>query len=287
MVGTTSAVRLAGRGWVYQVEHELESSFNEALLREYPDSPPKPPRPDSPHRPASLANGMLAPVAPFAIRGAVWYQGETDTHWEPEHYDERLRVMVDDWRAWWENEDLNFGVVQLANFMRTKEEPSDDNWPKLRESQRQLVRSLPNSGLVVTIDLGEMNDIHPLNKQDVGRRLARWALTDVYGILELRGGPEVASADFRGQEVWMTFDQVGSGLHIMDSYVLGGFTVAGADGVFYPAEARIEDPNQVIVHSTSVPEPVHVRYGWENNPVDASLTNKERLPASPFEIRKD
>ncbi|MEX2380822.1 MAG: sialate O-acetylesterase [Opitutales bacterium] len=287
VVGTASAVRLAGKGWVYQVEQELESAFDEELLREYPDAPPKPPNPESPHRPASLANGMLAPVAPYAIRGAIWYQGENDTKWEPDRYDERLRVMIDDWREWWENENLYFGVVQLANFMLPKVEPSDDNWPKLRESQRRLVRSLPNSGLVVTIDLGEMNDIHPLNKQDVGRRLARWALTDVYHKLELRGGPEVRSADFKGQEVWITFDQAGSGLHIMDAYALGGFTLAGADGVFYPAEARIEDPDQVIVHSTPVSKPVHVRYGWQNNPVDASLTNKERLPASPFEIRKD
>lgn len=287
VVGTTSAVRLAGRGWVYQIERELESSFNEATLREYPDAPPKPPSPDSPHRPASLANGMLAPVAPYALRGAIWYQGESDTNWAPDQYDERLRVMIDDWREWWGNEQLQFGVVQLANFMRPKVGPSDDNWPKLRESQRRLVQSLPHSGLVVTIDLGEMNDIHPLNKQGVGRRLARWALTDVYGKLQLRGGPEVREADFSGREVRITFDQVGSGLHIMDAYALGGFTVAGADGIFYPAEAEINESNQVIVQSTTVPRPIHVRYGWQNNPVEASLTNKERLPASPFEIRKE
>lgn len=248
--------------------------------------PRKPFGPDSPHRPASLANGMLAAVAPYALRGAIWYQGENDAGWHPEDYDQRLRLMIEDWRDWWSIDDLHFGIVQLANFLQPKSEPADDAWPRLRESQRRLAHSLSHTGLAVTIDLGEANDIHPRNKQDVGRRLARWALADIYGADVLAGGPVLQKAQFDGDTVTLTFEQVGSGLAILDAHTLGGFTLAGEDGVFHPAQASIEGTDTVIVSSPEIIRPVHLRYGWQNNPVDASLGNQERLPASPFEVRK-
>ena len=267
-----------------RVESRLDSAVGEWQLRQYPDAPKRPPPPDSPYRPASLANGMLSPIVPFALRGVVWYQGESDADWEPRRYDERLRVMMEDWRDWWENPSLQFGVVQLAGFLPPKPEPSDDPWPNLREAQRDLVDALPHSGLVVTVDIGEANDIHPQNKQEVGRRLSRWALTDVYDRLELRGGPVPAKADFREDRVIIQFAQTGSGLHILDGMKVGGFTLAGADGVFVPAEARIEGKTRVVVSAPGLAGPVHVRYAWQNNPIDANLGNRQRLPAVPFEL---
>lgn len=284
IIGGTSAVRLGGPGWVYKVESQLESAVGEWELRQYPDAPKRPPEPDSPHRPASLANGMLATVAPYRFRGAIWYQGENDTGWVPEQYGERLRVMFDDWRAWWENDGMALGVVQLANFLEAKTEPSNDPWPVLRESQRKLVRDLPNSGLVVTIDLGEANDIHPRNKQEVGRRLARWALTDVYKKLGLRGGPELVRVRFLSDRIVLSYDQVGEGLHPLNNSTLGGYTLAGEDGVFVKADARIDGKDKVVLTSDLVAKPVHIRYAWQNNPIDANLVNKARLPASPFEV---
>lgn len=284
IIGGSSAVRLGGAGWVYKVESRLESAVGEWEIRQYPDAPKRPPEPDSPHRPASLANGMLATVVPYSMRGAIWYQGESDTGWFPEQYGDRLRVMIEDWREWWGNDRFEFGVVQLANFLEPKMEPAHDPWPILRESQRTLVRDLPHSGLVVTTDLGEMNDIHPSNKQEVGRRLARWALADVYEKLPLRGGPELVRVRFLSDRIVLSYEQVGDGLHIIDGMNLGGFTLAGEDGVFVKANARIDGKNKVILTTDLIEKPVHIRYGWQNNPVEANLGNKARLPASPFEV---
>lgn len=249
---------------------------------------PKAPRfdPESPNRPGSLANGMIAPIAPFAIRGAIWYQGEADAGWEPKRYRERLAVMFGDWREWFQNPDLQIGVVQLASYMPPKTEPSDDPWPNLRESQRQFVLGDKKAGLAVAIDIGEADDIHPRDKFTVGRRLARWALADVYGKLALRGGPELVSASFADGQVSLKFTQIGSGLRPIDGPPLRGFTLAGADGSFKDAIAEIKGTDMVVVHAESVPDPVAVRYAWQNNPAGANLANVERLPASPFEASK-
>ena len=250
---------------------------------------PKPPfhDPASPHRPGSLANGMIAPVAPAALRGVIWYHGESDANWEPTRYDERIAVLFNDWRKWFENPSMAVGIVQLASFMPVKSEPSDDPWPHLRESQRRFVRNDPHAGLAVAIDVGETDDIHPTDKTTVGRRLARWALADVYGKLTLRGGPELVAAEFTGGgEVKLTFSQTGGGLRAFNGPPLLGFTLAGADGVFHPANAEITGKNSLVVRSKAVPDPVRVRYAWQNHPASANLRNQERLPASPFEIAK-
>jgi len=240
---------------------------------------------DHHHYPSNLAYGMLGPIAPYSIRGVIWYQGESDTGWNPGDYDERLEVMVEDWRQLWGREDLPFGIVQLASYMAPRSEPSNDPWPQLRGAQRELTNRLKNTGLAVTIDLGEANDIHPYNKQGVGRRLARWALADVYDVVELRGGPELVTAKVDQNHAVLTFKATGSGLHIFDGHTLEGFTIAGADEVFFPAEARIVDGETIVVQSENVTEPMWVRYAWQSNPAEANLTNVERHPASPFESR--
>lgn len=248
---------------------------------------PKPPAydPNGSKRPGNLANGMLATVAPFAIRGAIWYQGENDTKWVPERYHERLRLMVEDWRVWWKNPSLAFGVVQLAGHTQPVEGPSDSPWARLRESQRQFVLNDPHAGLAVAIDVGEANDIHPLDKETVGQRLARWALADVYQKVSLRGGPEPVEVIF-GSSVAICFESVGGGLWSFNGEPLLGFTVAGADGVFHPAKAVIKGKDRIEVSSSSVTAPQTVRYAWASNPRGANLCNKQRLPAAAFQLTK-
>lgn len=247
---------------------------------------PKPPPydPNGSKRAGNLANGMLAPIAPFALRGAIWYQGENDTSWVPEKYHERLALMVNDWRVWWNNPDLAFGVVQLAAWKQPGD-VSEGDWPRLRESQRQFVLADPHAGLAVAIDVGEANNIHPFDKETVGQRLARWALADIYNKITLRGGPEPVEATF-GDKVSLRFESVGGGLWVLNGGDLTGFTLAGADGVFHDAKAEIKGKDTVEVGSPAVSSPVTVRYAWAHNPRGANLSNKQRLPAGTFEMTK-
>ena len=252
----------------------------------YRDAPKPPPYdPNGSKRPGNLANGMLATIAPFALRGAIWYQGENDTEWVPEKYDERLALMVQDWRDWWHTPDLAFGVVQLAAHSHPVATPTDEGWARLRESQRRFVLKDPHAGLAVTIDIGEANNIHPFDKETVGQRLARWALADLYKKIRLRGGPEPLDATF-GNTAKVRFQSVGSGLWAVNGGPLAGFTLAGADGVFHPAQATLKGKDTVEVASPSVPAPQTVRYAWARNPRGANLGNKERLPAGPFELTR-
>jgi len=252
----------------------------------YRDAPKPPPYdPNGSKRPGNLAQGMLATVAPFALRGVIWYQGENDTNWVPEKYHERLALMVQDWRVWWNNPALAFGVVQLAAHGQPVAEPGDDEWARLRESQRRFVRDDPHAGLAVALDVGEANAIHPFDKETVGQRLARWALADIYKKNPLRGGPEPVETTF-GQAIRIRFASVGGGLWPLNGGPLEGFTLAGADGVFVAAKAVIEGKNTVVVSSPSVPAPQAVRYAWARNPRGANLTNRERLPAAAFALTR-
>ncbi len=261
----------------------LDAKVDHWTFRDAPKPPPF--DPDGSQRPGNLANGMLATVAPFAIRGVIWYQGENDTEWVPEKYDERLAVMVNDWRIWWNNPSLAFGVVQLASHTQPVEGISDDPWARLRESQRQFVLQDPHAGLAVAIDVGEANDIHPFDKETVGQRLARWALADVYKKVSLRGGPEPVDATFE-DTVKIRFASIGGGLWPFNGAPLEGFTLAGTDGVFHAAEAELKGKDTVEVSSPSVTSPQAVRYAWARNPRGANLANKQRLPAAPFEMTK-
>jgi sialate O-acetylesterase len=221
-----------------------------------------------------LFNGKIAPLIPYAIRGALWYQGEANTTPEKAHfYQHQLALLVTDWRRRWGSE-FPFAWVQLPNFARPGE-----GWPLVREAMLKTL-ALPKTGMAITIDIGEQRDIHPKNKQDVGKRLSLWALGNVYGKkVASTSGPLPARHEARGSEIVLKFSHADGGLAAKDG-ALKGFTIAGDDRQWKPATARIEGEN-VIVSSTEVPKPVAARYAWQDWP-DCNLVNGAGLPASPF-----
>jgi sialate O-acetylesterase len=227
--------------------------------------------------PASLYNGKIAPLLPFALKGFLWYQGEQNTP-TAERYGAELESLIADWRARFGGV-LPFGIVQLANFGARAAEPWDSAWAALRDEQRKTIARVPATGLAVTIDVGDAVDIHPKNKQDVGRRLAGWALATVYGRGGEWSGPLYRAAAIEGDGVRVEFDHVGRGL-VARGGALKGFEVAGADRRFVRADARI-DGATVVVSSPAVPAPAAARYAWDDDP-EVSLFNAEGLPASPF-----
>jgi sialate O-acetylesterase len=229
---------------------------------------------------SSIYDGMIEPLMPFAIRGAVWYQGESN---EPraEQYNVLLPTMIRAWRERWGEGNFPFGIIQLPNYRAVKPEPTDEPWSFIREAQRRSVLNTPNTGLIVTIDIGEANDIHPKNKLDVGKRMARWALKDVYG-RKLTNWPILKKTETKGSKIVLTFDDVGNGLKIKDGEKLDEFAIAGADKKFYWADAKIVGKNKVEVSSLNVPNPQAVRYAFNNNPKHPNLTNDSNLPAPPF-----
>lgn len=230
--------------------------------------------------PMSYYNPMIAPLHNARIKGFIWYQGETNAG-RPDNYDQIMDAMITDWRAKWGQGNLPFIITQLANFMEAKDEPSDSGWALMRERQRESLR-IPNTGLAVIIDIGEWNDIHPLNKEDVGNRLALAARKLAYGEKDLvSSGPLYKSAEFKKGKAYITFTDVGSGLHISKGDKLEEFAIAGEDGIFVWAETKIKG-DCVIAWNDDVPNPTTVRYAWASNPAKANLYNKEGLPASPF-----
>jgi sialate O-acetylesterase len=242
-----------------------------------------------PQRPGSnpnvvtvLYNGMIAPLVPFAIKGAIWYQGESNAG-RALQYRRLLPTMIEDWRSSFDVGDFPFLVVQLANFMAPQKEPSEGGWAYLREAQLLTAQADPKVGLAVAIDIGEANDIHPRNKQDVGFRLALSALEIAYGRKVVSSGPEYAGMDARGNEIVLRFRNVGGGLVARGADALKGFAIAGKDKAFVWADAAIRG-DTVVVSSPKISEPAAVRYGWANNP-RGNLYNKEGLPASP--VRTD
>jgi sialate O-acetylesterase len=227
---------------------------------------------------STLYNAMVAPLLPYAARGAIWYQGESNSG-QPDEYAELLPALIRSWRKGW-GEEFDFLFVQLANFMTRQRAPVESqSWADLRESQRRTL-SVPRTGMAVIIDIGEANDIHPRNKQDVGKRLALWALARTYGRKGLvYSGPLYRDLKVEGARATVRFDHAGGGL-VARGEPLTGFAVAGSDRVFHAAQARLEG-STVVVSSDQVPAPVAVRYGWASNPI-CNLYNKEGLPASPF-----
>ena len=245
----------------------------------------------SPAVPTSLYNGMIAPIVPYAIEGAIWYQGESNAG-VADLYRTLFPRMIKDWRDHWGQGEFPFLFVQLANFMGRQENPSDEQWAHLRESQFYTLR-LPNTGMAVAIDIGQANDIHPRDKMDVGHRLARWALKDTFGQKIVASGPLYSGMKIEGNKIRISFTSVGGGLVIAGApstqpsvepekplSELVGFAIAGADGKFVWAKATI-DGETVVVSSDAVASPTTVRYAWANNPA-CNLYNKEGLPASPF-----
>ncbi len=234
----------------------------------------------SPHRPANLFNGMIAPLAPYAIRGAIWYQGESNAGGgSAQLYGLQLATMIRNWRQLWGQGDFPFEWVQLPNFRAPQTEPiQTDGWVIVQEEMLKTL-AVPNTGMAITIDVGEANDIHPKNKQEVGKRLALWALGTTYGKDIVYSGPVYKSMRKQDGKIVVQFDHCGDKLVAKDGK-LKGFAIAGEDQEFVFADAEIKG-NTVVVSSPDVKKPVAVRYAWASNP-DCNLVNSAGLPASPF-----
>jgi sialate O-acetylesterase len=237
-------------------------------LREFAEMPPA--RADgNPNAVSALYNAMIAPLQPAAVKGAIWYQGESNAG-NPKQYRTLLPAMIADWRAGFSAGDFPFLVVSLANFMAVQTQPSEGGWAELREAQWLTSKNVKNVGLALAIDIGDAGDIHPRNKQDVGRRLFLNAEVLAYGKKIVSSGPQYQSMKVDGDKVRLTFTSVGAGLTAKGDKLIG-FAIAGADGKFVWADAVI-DGNTVVVSAKDVPAPVAVRYGWANNPTCTCIT---------------
>jgi sialate O-acetylesterase len=232
------------------------------------------------YQPVGLFNGMIAPLMNYSMKGVIWYQGESNTIRAIE-YQKMFPVLINDWRQKWNQGVFPFLFVQLANFMEAVGQPSESNWARLREAQRATL-FVPNTGMAVTIDIGEWNDIHPLNKADVGTRLALAAQKIAYGDATVEdSGPVYQSMKIEGGKIVISFTHTSNGLWAKGGGELKHFAIAGTDKKFVWAHASIEG-NTVSVWNNQIPKPVAVRYAWADNPEGANLYNKEGLPASPF-----
>jgi sialate O-acetylesterase len=241
--------------------------------------PPYPkPAGSNPNVPTVLYNAMIAPLVPYGIKGAIWYQGESNAA-RGSQYRKLLPAMIGDWRQRFGQGDFPFYIVQLANFQAQAPQPGESDWAELREAQALTAKNVKNSGQAVIIDIGEAGDIHPKNKQDVGKRLALQALAKTYGKKVVAAGPEFKEAKKEGAAMRVSFTSTGGGLVAKDG-TLKSFAIAGEDRKWVWAEAKI-DGDSVVLSSPQVPNPVAVRYAWAANP-EATLFNKEGLPAGPF-----
>ncbi|MBL4676920.1 MAG: 9-O-acetylesterase [Mucilaginibacter sp.] len=231
---------------------------------------------NTPNRPTLIYNAMIAPILPLTFKGVIWYQGESNAD-RAEQYKTLFPLLIKDWRSKFNNPNMPFYFVQIANY-DCKDQPPAADWPELRFAQTGTLK-VPNTGMAVTIDIGEGGNIHPHNKQDVGLRLALIALAKNYGQTVEYSGPMLSSKKINGKEVELSFTHA-EGLMSKNSPELKGFFVAGDDKKFYPAKAVINGTN-ITVRSPDVAQPVAVRYDWQNNPY-GTLYNKAGLPASPF-----
>ncbi|NGM62473.1 sialate O-acetylesterase [Sphingobacterium sp. SGG-5] len=232
------------------------------------------------YQPATLFNAMIAPLIPYTIKGFAWYQGEANTR-KAEEYAKLLPALIEGWRSRWQQGDLPFLIVQLANYMAPQKRPSEGGWAWIRESQLKVSQTVPNTALAVAIDIGEAKDIHPLNKKEVGRRLALAAERIAYHDKNVvYSGPTYQSMKKEGNKIILSFTNIGSGL-MADGGQLARFAIAGKDKKFVWASAKIED-DQVVVWSEDIKDPEAVRYAWGSNPEGYNLYNREGLPASPF-----
>ncbi|MCX5759171.1 MAG: sialate O-acetylesterase [Candidatus Hydrogenedentes bacterium] len=242
-----------------------------------PKKPGAPAGPDSPWLASGLYNAMIAPLVPYAIQGAIWYQGESNAG-RAYQYRKLFPAMIEDWRKAWGEGPFQFYFVQLANFTKRLPDPGDSDWAELREAQTMTLK-LPNTGMALAIDIGDADDIHPRNKQDVGKRLALNALAKAYHKDVVFSGPMYKSMQVKGNKALLSFDHADGGL-VAKNGTLKSFAVAGDDKKFVWADAAIEGKT-VVVSSSKVPKPVAVRYGWAHNP-ECNFYNGAGLPASPF-----
>ena len=233
----------------------------------------------NPDLPTVLFNGMVNPLIPFGVKGAIWYQGESNAG-NAKQYQTLLPTLIQDWRSRFGVGDFPFMIVQLANFQALQTQPEESGWAELREAQLMTTQRLPKTGLAVAIDIGDAGDIHPKNKQEVGRRLALSAEAIAYGLPVEYSGPQFTGMKAEGSSLRLTFSHVGGGLVAKGGGALQGFAIAGVDHQFVWADAKI-DGDTIVVSAPSVPQPTAVRYAWATNPI-CNLYNKAGLPASPF-----
>lgn len=267
-------------------QHERDVVHPAAVKEAKEKGLPEPPAPVSPKLrlhdcPGAVYDGMIAPLVPLSLRGVLWLQGENNSG-RPAQYAKLLQTMIYLWRANWNRPDLAFDIVEIANFEAVTPQPVESGWATLRESQRKAL-VLPNTGLAVTIDLGEANNIHYLNKAPAGQRAARWALASVYkqpGVVA--SGPMETSVSAEGDTLVVHFANVAEGLSARGGGPLKEFAVGNGDGKFVWADATIAG-HTVRVHADGVVKPSVVRYAWADNPEGANLVNSEDLPAAPFE----
>ena len=268
-------------------ENQLEAWKTKAAKAKA-DGKPAPRKPRAPmdpmvnqNRPSNLFNGMIQPLIPYGIRGAIWYQGEHNSNGEQsKRYGLQLETLIADWRTRFGQGDFPFFFVQLPNYMKPQQQPSEfTGWVMVREGMLKTL-AVPNTGMAITVDVGEETDIHPKNKQAVGYRLALWGLATVYGEDCIYCGPLCKGSEVKDGAVEVQFDHAGDGLKTSDGGPVKGFAIAGSDQEFVWADARIVG-DRVIVSSSDVKEPVAVRYAWANNP-EVNLVNSAGLPASPF-----
>lgn len=252
--------------------------------------PPTDPRQDK-QQPATLYNGMLSTIIPYSIKGAIWYQGESNAVFKPTEYEYYLTTMIKNWRTDWNQGDFPFYYVQLAACRRGNDE-ADKGWATVNDQLRRALK-VQNTGMAVLYDIGEGSDIHPHNKMDAGKRMAFWALEQDYHLkIDAKSGPLYKSNKAKRNKIQIKFTEVGSGLmvghkHLMDDTVslnepLKWFEILGNDGQWKTAEAKIISKNTIEVWNTSVSKPIHVRYAWSGYPDGANLYNKEGLPAGVF-----
>lgn len=252
--------------WKYRVGTEMPALESQTFIR---------------FKAGGLYNQMIAPLLNYHIRGVIWYQGESNTS-DPGSYKKTFPALIRNWRDKWDLGDFPFLYVQLANFMEENSGPTESEWAELRQAQLETL-SLPATGMAVTIDIGEWNDIHPLNKREVGSRLAQQAYKLAYGEQAVRLSPVPIVGDFSRKKVVIRFSQ--RKLTAQNGGLLRYFEISEDGKTFFPAKAKLRC-RKLVVWNDDISNPVAVRYGWADNPVGANLYSKDGLPASPFELRK-
>ncbi len=263
---------------------DLQGTWHYKVGEVFEPAAPRPQALTLHYQPTALYNSMVHPLIPYAMKGVLWYQGESNTG-RPERYEALLTSLILDWRKRWNRPELPVIFAQLPGFMEYNYLPSESNWARQREATLKTLK-VPHTAMTVNIDLGEWNDVHPDNKKDVGERMALAARKLAYGEDIVYSGPIFRSAEIRENKILLSFDHTDSGLITSDGEDPAEFAVAGEDKKFRWAHARIEG-DRIVVWNENIPEPKYVRYAWADNPVNPNLYNREGLPASPFRTDDD
>ncbi|MCA9200157.1 MAG: sialate O-acetylesterase, partial [Planctomycetales bacterium] len=258
----------------------IAAKKNGTDVRDLPNPPAWPRGPMvNQHRPGNLYNGRIKPIMPFAVKGVIWYQGESNAG-RAYQYRELFPLMIQNWREDWGQGNFSFYWVQLADFMDEQPDPVQSSWAELREAQTMTMDKLPHTGEAVIIDIGEASDIHPRNKEEVGRRLARWAMAEDYSLDVAHQSPRFREMSVEGNKAILKFDHIGTGLRTVDAKTAQGFAIAGEDQNFVWATAEVKG-DTIEVSAEGVAVPVAVRYAWADNPV-CNIYSQQGLPLTPF-----